>query len=223
MATRQDIFDRVRRRTGILARRFENPELAVNVDHQADVDEFIVTAAREIAVQTGRLETVVTITLVEDQYEYELKNHVRQIMMATLDGVELKHSPGPDVRTAAEEQASGTPEHYGIFQNDLVVSPAPNATAAGKVLSIYFKTASAETLPADGSWNTEEEPADDLLAWLPPELEEALLLHVMHSWFDAIGEYEISDRYGERFWAAVRRHRHDPRKPQHTARKPRYF
>lgn len=227
MATRADIYTRIHKRTATRARVRREPDLGTISDDEPILDDMIDEGCIQIAGRTGRLESVATVDLVAGQHEYALPNGVLGLRAVYMGEDRLEHRDGLDTHQAASEE--GAPNAFGILQSDLVIAPAPSpeAVAATSQLTLYYIMSSIDTSAADWTSGTSEEsPADDLVAWLPPELENVLVYYVLSQWYEALGLYDDAQYFEGRYESQLlKQHemRYDPRKPSKHRRRPRYF
>lgn len=229
MATRADIMTRIHKRTATRARVRQQPDLGTIEDDEPILDDMVDEGCIQIAGRTGRLEAVATVDLVADQYEYEVPRGVLGLRGVYHGQSKLTHRDGRDVHQAGANN-TGTPAEFGFLQKHLVITPAPSAEAiaATSQLTLYYIMASIDTSAADwpaGS-STEEDPADDLVAWLPPELENVLVYYVLSQWYEALGLYDDAQYFEGRYERQLQKQhemRYDPRKASTTRRPARYF
>lgn len=225
MATRASVFDTVHRRTGTRARVLSEPAVGTTEDEEYTLEPILRFGCIDIAKRTGRLESTAEITLVAGQAEYAVPNHVAGAR-ALVTTKPLDHVSGKKARQEASE--TGTPEMFAFDQGSLVLAPTPSAAflASQSTATLYYLMATIETdAAAWTSGTTEEDPADDLVAWLPPELEKALTHYVIAEWYQDVGLYEDSDRFRAQYRDELREHilTYDSRNQSTTRITPRYF
>lgn len=228
------VYDTIYRRTATRARILRQPDIGATVDDLYALEPIVKDAAIEVARDTGRLEAVVEVDLVADQSAYTLTRGVLGIRLIEAGGKTLKHIDGTEARMRAEhpeDDDAGEPEVFGILQNKIILAPVPSAEyIAGEgqdTMTAYYLMASAVTSPDDwpaGS-ASEESPTDDLVSWLPVELEQALIHKALAGWYRDIGAYDDMATMIDLYTNEIRRHRtsYDPRRASTASTKPRYF
>ena len=239
MATYTGILDQVYRRTAALAKRKNDPDLAPNEDDLYILDPLLKSGSIWIAVKTGRLEADVPTAIVADQYEYDIHDlagdgatpptNVRKIRAVQLDQKFLDHQDGVDVLANCRQSTAtkGSPDRFGVHRDKLVIYPIPTAeiATATPTMHIYYIMASAHTEPAQAGWSTTETPVDNIVEWLPVELELALVWYIMAEWFDAIAEFDLAREFRRMYEGRTGSLMtdHKAKRPSKTRRKPRWI
>lgn len=201
MASIDGVILQAKERLGRVARRRGDDEYFSPTDVD---DAFLTTLALQGAVEIGRMSSRIDaqeqIALVKSTSSYVLPASLGPVYGATLADdasppvwTEPTQENGATVRDLAERavaiaEAEGTPTQFGIFGALLWVWPVPDATMT---LRLYYVS---ESLVASSTPTSDEEPPGDLVSWMPPELEIALVDWVIGRWLFDI-EPQESERY----------------------------
>lgn len=229
MPTLQDLFDRAKTRAGRLARRRDNPKLALSDEDDPVLQDFAKEVAVEIAQETGRIRARAEISVSAGQAEYQVPTSVGRVLKlvwsasGATGGKELKHSSGHDVRAEAEQQlnsgAQGAPTAYGFHNGSLWLDAPP---AQGGTLRMYYI---AESLigEEDSSFTSDETPAGDLSDHLPPELEEPFIKGLLIRHFREVGALQLAELYDQDYWEKLGNVSRKPRNQRTTTRPNRWL
>lgn len=205
--TLANLYERVHQRTGQLARRQEDDNLATTSAREQLLKLYAADALTKLARATGRAEAKATHTLVAGQASYALPEVVGAPILVAVDSpdgrqLELTHAAGAQIAAAAAKEAAagedGQPTAFGIFAETLWLWHVPSSEYGGQTLHIYYESASWEG-EADSALDTDEAPEGDILATLPPEYETPLVDFVIGQWLMDSGELALADPYLTRF------------------------
>ncbi len=129
MQTAADLFKRVRRRAGLLARRAGDPSLVpTGADEDALLD-YVKDGLVEIARRTRRFEDSAEIETVAGQACVGVTIALDSVHSVECDSANLEHRAGADVREwgVGANAASGKPKYFGLTQGVLWLYPVPDA------------------------------------------------------------------------------------------------
>ena len=186
----QDVYDQVRHRGGLLARRANDPSVAPTADDEPALEPYVRQGLAEIATKTRRLNDAIRIPTEADTADYDLPRHVDRIREAVIDqdGThEVKIDNGHDVMLRAEhpQTQKGTPRQIGVQGGRVWLWPVPSSAGT---LRLY--------VTQNGAYTDSGEPdvpeAGDVLGALPTELERTIVDYTLAQWFDAVGEENLA-------------------------------
>ena len=176
--TLAEMYTTIHRRTGVIARTLQNPELAASpADNQALLDyieEAGELACRHIPQFENRQRWVLTV----GQGCYDLSCAVLTPRQCKISGAGFDLVLGDihNVRDCSDNEANGTPTQFAVNGLELWIAPAPATTGE---LIFYYRTSSII-----GSVETEKETDED------PELD--IIEHVPRSWRKPLEHYAIA-------------------------------
>jgi hypothetical protein len=203
--TIETLLARVHRRTGAIARSLSLPHLASNSDQSALLLDFLETGAALAARHADVAEDVVTIAIDGTMGAFALDRTVSAVMRAELElgsgrRVELEHGSG-HARAAASAAASftdGIPSLYAIFGGTLYLDRRP---PAGSVLRLFVLRGS---LVVDDVDEVTSDVTRALVAHLPQDLAEGLVLYVAGEWLDTVATTPVASAKGQAMQDAFR-------------------
>lgn len=208
MTTIDDIKAQVQTRLGRIANRKGDNNYFSITDTDADetaLSTLVLQGAVEIGRTSSRIDAQLQVALVVDVASYVLPASLGPVYGATLANdasppawTEPTQENGSTVRDLVEKgvaisEATGTPTQFGIYGEKLWVWPIPSASMT---LRLYYVS---ESLVATGDPTSDEEPPGDLVSWMPPELELALVDWVIGRWL-----FDIEPAESERYLAEAR-------------------
>lgn len=174
------ILDRVKRRSGQIARTRTMPDLAVTAAQDELIQGFVEDGLMRVA-ETGRLEGTVTVKLTTGAASYELPEDVRHVKEVHLGGALL---PAMNALEAADEAADedGEPTAWGVYGRRLYVNTTPEEDAD---LTLYVNFSAGYRV---GS-------GTDVLDATPQEFEPVLVDYALGQWFAIQGAGDLAQKY----------------------------
>lgn len=208
LPTVRAVLTEVHTRAGRTARRRDDAGLATAPENEPELTGYVRKATRAVARRTGRVEALVTLA-------YALGVRTAALPASALSGAITSAAVTVgDTPTALEVHdrshrldeatATGTPTRCYVAGGLLYLTPTPDAAC-----TVTLTLASGSGL-ADGSGAAE---GDELASTFPRELQEAVVQHVLASWYDSMGEDKLSGRHAERFEEELVHFADDPSGP----------
>jgi len=171
--TVQDVITRVKRQFG--------DEAGVQVTDD-DIIRWVNDGTREIVSKNGILRTKATTNVVAGMSKYAFPADILTLVSITFDGRPVRHMSFQDAQqwvldVDPDLTATGTPEIWYEWANELNFYPTPNASITGGIVSYYVR---APALATDGLSVLE----------LPNRYFDRLMEYVMHK------AYQMDDDTG---------------------------
>lgn len=215
----QDVYDQVRQRGGLLARRASDPSVAPTGDDEPALEPYVRQGLVEIATKTHRIDDAVRIDVEAGTAQYALPAHVDRIREAVYDQGTATHAlaieDGHDVMKRAEHPnaKSGPPKQIGLQSGSVWLWPVPNG--AGTLRLYVTQNGAYEESPPPES---DVPSVDEVLSALPPELERTMVDYVLSQWFADVGEQDLSQMLIESYYKDIDSAQRDPHRKRQTTR-----
>lgn len=235
----QDVYDRVRRKIGVLARRHEMELTAPTEDDEVSLQAYLEDSLSELAVETERYRKEVTVRTSTNAFvprpDFVHHLHVAQIHHEG-EAFDLDVTDGRDVATWSRRPnpETGRPTKIGAFGERLYLWPVPDQEYLIDMLcSLNGSTGSPGSAPVEtetswfflrptqlfpfGSTSSASGPSPPtlgrLLGMTPRELHKAVVAYVTAEWLIDIGEPEIAADPEQRFETDLRDYDQEPIEP----------
>lgn len=234
MQTASDVYLQAKRRVGVLAKRGEDPQLALDDVHETMLEVYLKDGLREVAKRTDRLTASLTLSFSSGDAWMERPSHIDVIEEAqALDsGTAYDVSVESGAETARKARApspeTGRPCEIGHHGGRLWVWPVPDgdyeiqieAILNGEVPQGAFVNALTQPAPSLNSVSVSGaavtvsyQPTsrlDLVVAAVPPELERAVVAYVVAEWLSDNAERELAQKPRRRFERDLRKYDTDP-------------
>jgi hypothetical protein len=244
-----DVYDRVKRRIGLLARR-QHDELLTPTDEDDDVlQSYLEEGLRRLATVTGRLEDTVVLGTVDGRPRIFRPSHIYLVQEAEIydngSSYNLDLKDGQEIarKAQAPDATKGRPCEIGTHGVGYWLWPVPDSDNYEIRLQVQMNG----TFTTTGTLRTEHELVDedgtqlydedgiplavvtfdkadapdlnDVVNAVPQELHRAMIEYVVAEWFADVGQLELAARPRQLFEQEIRRYKTDPNR-QRTATRP---
>jgi len=221
MTTATDVYESVRDRIGVMARRRDQ---SVPTPTEADHDllkRYLSDGLSELGSRTDRLTDNVVIETAAGQAFLPRPPHIYTLDEATVqDGgtaYELDVTDGQEVakRARQPDPARRRPQEIGAYAGKLWFWQVPDDTYTVD-LQVQLSGEYSESTPV-----ADDEPPtlDQYVTQVPKELDRALVAFVTSEWLDDLSQVELANKAFQWFESRLAKHQDEPIQ-QSTATRP---
>ena len=201
--TINELYQRIEEITGRLARRLQEPLLALTEEERDIQTRYLVASQDAITNVRGWYSAQETINTLADVRTYQVPRG--RVVQVTRSNLVLNEHRVIDLPV---EEDQGAPTSYAVLRDLMMLSPVPDG-AYELTLQIRTTDLFYEDEEAAHGWEVQD--------WLAPGVYKAMQYHALASWF-ADNAHEVASTFHERFAAAVRDLRPIEQKSKRTKR-----